>query len=256
MYHSQPHVYLGEVARPRACGFFNPSPLLTIAPYIYVCMLLTVTAQCIFILIVIFNLLLLRLSLTLTLSDVSLRGNDEAASPSVSPSISPSPSPANSPAHDSRSIQDYLSLPRRMSTSLPNCASLQSSAFLFPNSHAHSSHSRSPSPTLSPRTLSPLVGRPRSSSGSPLMKVKHMFRLSGSHLKDISSPNWSPTLSRKKRWGSANALNRHADSEFLYWWMDSTGGEVEHWRLMLEKEGEWVYFWHSLRARMKPAASS
>jgi len=46
------------------------------------------------------------------------------------------------------------------------------------------------------------------------------------------------------------------ESEFIFWWMeDVTAGEVKHWQQMLKCEGEWVYFWHVLQPKLKPAYS-
>ena len=36
-------------------------------------------------------------------------------------------------------------------------------------------------------------------------------------------------------------------------WMDSSGDEVTHWKAMLDRPGEWVEQWHTLRLSMKPA---
>ena len=195
--------------------------------------------------------------------DESFRGNEEAPfSPSSLRSISPSTPPLLSPlltAHPTHTFlraKDSLYLPRGMpskSTSLPN----HPSPFLPVHPLFTRSHSRSPSPTLSPHTLSPTVITNGTSSprGSPMSKAKSRFRLSGSHLKELTSPNRSPLLGRMKRWSSAASHDVNVENEFLYWWMDSTSGEVKHWQLMLERQGQWVYFWHALRANMKPAHS-
>jgi hypothetical protein len=92
------------------------------------------------------------------------------------------------------------------------------------------------SPTTSPRN-------------SPISLAKSFFRLSGSHLRNSLSPLSSPRLSRKK------FLDEDRDSEFVHWWMeDVREGETNHWRQVLEKEGEWIYFWHSIRYKLKTAS--
>ena len=46
------------------------------------------------------------------------------------------------------------------------------------------------------------------------------------------------------------------NSEFVHCWMEEvTPGESRHWRQVLEREGEWLYFWHSIRYKLKAAYS-
>ena len=45
---------------------------------------------------------------------------------------------------------------------------------------------------------------------------------------------------------------RKASQSTIFSWMDSTGSEVEHWEMMLERTNEWVYSWHVLRDEMEP----
>lgn len=142
-----------------------------------------------------------------------------------------------------------------------------------PGSHATPYYSQPSSPaTTSPpaiRSQNPLSCgssrflRPRSfeltggtsPKNSPINFAKSLFRFSGSHLKNSlsphtsprSSPRQSPLFGRKK---FTEDYNR--DSEFVHWWMDdATPSEVGHWSQVLEKEGEWVYFWHTIRYKLK-----
>ena len=110
-----------------------------------------------------------------------------------------------------------------------------------------------------PNTLSPRMGLSKpelsdhSPSGSPrnspISLAKSFFRLSGSHLKHSLSPHSSPRLSRKKY---PSQSEEDKESEFVHWWMeDVTSGESNHWRQVLEKEREWIYFWHCIRYKLK-----
>ena len=111
----------------------------------------------------------------------------------------------------------------------------------------------SPSPNgHSANTLSPVIRRRSNLSQSPKTSVKNFFRLSGSHLLDAFSAGGSlsahnsPILGRRKH-RQSSAL----DSEYVFQWMEgaSEGGE-RHWQQVLEREGEWVYFWHILQPKL------
>lgn len=117
---------------------------------------------------------------------------------------------------------------------------------------------RKGSPVI-PNTLSPLMRRSKqelsdhsptsSPRNSPISLAKSFFRLSGSHLKHSLSPHSSPRLGRKK---SPSQSEEDRESKFVHWWMgDVTEGESGHWRQVLEKKGEWIYFWHSIRYKLK-----
>ena len=141
--------------------------------------------------------------------------------------------------------------PRVKSTSLPRGHSYELSPVVQKRGRA-SPNTLSPIPQRRARSPSP------SPKGSPITMAKNLFRHSGSHLRELSpSPHSSPLFGRKKFRGSPKSLSRNGsmESEFLYWWMDSTGDEVNHWQQMLEREGEWVYFWHTLRPKLKAAYS-
>ena len=92
--------------------------------------------------------------------------------------------------------------------------------------------------------------------GSPIAMAKNLFRLSGSHLRDLTpSPQSSPILWRRKL--KAGSRGSSFESEFLYPWMsDSSGDEVTHWQEVTECDGQWVYFWHALRPKLKAAYTS
>ena len=69
-----------------------------------------------------------------------------------------------------------------------------------------------------------------------------------------SSPRASPIMGRRKFRGSSSRNSAYIDTEYVYWWMEErSGGEVQHWRQMLDNEGEWVYFWHMIRPKLKSA---
>lgn len=117
---------------------------------------------------------------------------------------------------------------------------------------------RKGSPVI-PNTLSPRMGLSKpelsdhspvgSPRNSPISLAKSFFRLSGSHLKHSLSPHSSPRLSRKKHLSQSE---EDKESEFVHWWMeDVMSGESNHWRQVLEKEGEWIYFWHCIRYKLK-----
>ena len=141
--------------------------------------------------------------------------------------------------------------------SLPNSRSLQtvssSTSRLSPEVAR-----RAPSPDVharysSPNTLSPNVIR-RSPKNSPISNAKNFFRMSGSHfinaLSPSSSPRASPILGRRKLFSRNNSI----ESEYVHWWMENTPQrETLHWKQVLEKDGEWVYFWHVIRPKMKSA---
>ena len=100
--------------------------------------------------------------------------------------------------------------------------------------------------------------------GSPIAAAKNLFRLSGTHLKNTltalsphssprGSPRNSPLLGRRrfKVFGS-HGSEEERENEFVHWWMeDVTSGEADHWNQMLEKEGSWIYYWHSIRYKLK-----
>lgn len=153
---------------------------------------------------------------------------------------------------------------REKSKSLPVTRSLQA---ISPHNSPHQSPvmlRRSPvphSPSM-PNTLSPNVVRKQRSSSpspksSPLMAAKNLFRLSGSHLIGLSprsSPRASPIFNRRKFRGNASRNSNYIETDYVYWWMEErSGGEVQHWQQMLESEGEWVYFWHMIRPKLKSA---
>ena len=153
---------------------------------------------------------------------------------------------------------------RTKSRSLPNSASF--------NVLSGSSHNLSPVVTrrcISPNTLSPVVTRrcisPSpvinrkmfSPKSSPILAAKNLFRLSGSHLlgsiSPLSSPRSSPILGRKKMKKNLSR-NSSIETDYLFWWMeDATSGEVKHWQQVIDNEGKWVYFWHLIQPKMKPA---
>ena len=106
-----------------------------------------------------------------------------------------------------------------------------------------------PSSAVLRRSQSP---SPSGSKSSPMSIAKSIFRLSGSHLREnsLTSPAPSPILGRRKFKG------RRDDSEFIYSWMEqATRTDISHWQQMLDMEGEWVYCWHALRPKLKPASA-
>ena len=142
---------------------------------------------------------------------------------------------------------------RAKSKSLPNSASF--------NVLSRSSPNLSPVVTrrsISPNTLSPAVTRKHfSPKSSPILAAKNLFRLSGSHLlgsiSPLSSPRGSPILGRKKM-RKHLSRNSSIETDYMFWWMeDASCGEVKHWQQMLDSEGKWVYFWHLIQPKMKPA---
>lgn len=142
---------------------------------------------------------------------------------------------------------------RAKSRSLPSSASF--------NVLSGSSPTLSPVVTrrsVSPNTLSPAVTRKHfSPKSSPILAAKNLFRLSGSHLlgsiSPLSSPRGSPILGRKKMRKNLSR-NSSIETDYVFWWMeDASSGEVKHWQQMLDSEGKWVYFWHLIQPKMKPA---
>ena len=97
-------------------------------------------------------------------------------------------------------------------------------------------------------------------NSSPIAMAKHLFNLSGMknslspYNSPRSSPRNSPLLGRKRIWGQRTHEDR--ESDYLYWWMeDVREGERRHWKQVLDNEGEWFYFWHSIHYRLQPAYS-
>lgn len=140
---------------------------------------------------------------------------------------------------------------RRSSASLPSQARKS-----LPNTLSHSQNHlspevlrRAPSPDIRfTNTLSPNVIRRSSSSGT----AKNKFRLSGSHLMNLFSPISSPLspIVRRKIFSRSNSI----ESEYVHWWMEDTPTpEVRHWEQVMEKDGDWVYFWHLIRPNLKSA---
>ncbi len=181
---------------------------------------------------------------------------------------STSPSPVSEYSIEVHSDSEQCVLTRREKIrSLPTYHPSHSNSF--------ESNSADNSPLLLKRTASPGVTSPNNVSpflrlsrpdvndhspasspkiNSPLSLAKSFFRLSGSHFKQggglspVSSPRNSPRLGRKK----ASCSEEDRNSEFLHWWMeDVTPGETGHWRQVLQNEGEWVYFWHCIRYKLK-----
>ncbi len=152
----------------------------------------------------------------------------------------------------SNSLQSHNPSPRN-SASLPNHGrnSIPTSISLNAVSHTHLSPEitrRSQSPDVN--TLSPNVIRRTSSGGRA---AKNKFRLSGSHLMNLFTPNSSPRSSpigRRKIFSRNNSI----ESEYVHWWMEDTPTtEVRHWQQVMDKDGEWVYFWHLIRPNLKSA---
>ena len=141
----------------------------------------------------------------------------------------------------------------RNSASLPNCGRNSLPTSISPNtvSHTHLSPEippRAPSPDVN--RLSPVIIRRTSSNGGA---AKNKFRLSGSHLLNFFTPNSSPRSSpigRRKIFSQNNSI----ESEYVHWWMEDTPTtEVRHWQQVMDKDGEWVYFWHLIRPNLKSA---
>lgn len=157
----------------------------------------------------------------------------------------PSFHPLNSHTNDQPDTQHLLShSPNRLSPSSFRTLSPNSSRTLRP------ANPNSQSPNTSPKN-------------SPINAAKNFFRLSGSHLKHTLSPHSSPRgsprnsplLGRRKLFGN-HSTDEDRDSEFVHWWMEDVApGEVNHWSQVLKKEGEWIYFWHSIRYMLKSASS-
>ncbi len=157
----------------------------------------------------------------------------------------PTSSPNLSPRHKARS------LPFNHYSSTDHTISSPISLSPIPQ-RAHS-----PTPK-SPNTLSPIPLRRERSvspSRSPIIAAKNFFRLSGSHLKDSSSPRASPILGRRKILSRGMSRGNSTESEFIFGWMDSTGQEVKQWQQVLDNEKKWIYCWHALRPKLKPAYS-
>ncbi len=99
-----------------------------------------------------------------------------------------------------------------------------------------------------------------SSAGkSALTAIKTFFRNSGSHIRStlttpVSSPRGSPRSSPllgRRRFKDQNK-EEERENEFVHWWMgDVTPGEATHWTQVIEREGKWVYYWHSIRYKLK-----
>ena len=154
--------------------------------------------------------------------------------------------------HDDEEEEEVIHR-RTKSRSLPNSASY--------NVLSGSSPTLSPvvmRRSVSPNTLSPAVSRRHfSPKSSPILAAKNLFRLSGSHLlgsiSPLSSPRGSPILGRKKMRKNLSR-NSSIETDYVFWWMeDASSGEVKHWQQMLDSEGKWVYFWHLIQPKMKPA---
>lgn len=164
-----------------------------------------------------------------------------------------SPMSATGFEHPDDEVEEGVMHRRTKSKSLPNSASF--------NILSGSSPTLSPVVTrrsVSPNTLSPAVTRKQfSPKSSPILAAKNLFRLSGSHLlgsiSPLSSPRASPILGRK-RMRKNLSRNSSIETDYVFWWMeDASSGEVKHWQQMLDSEGEWVYFWHLIQPKMKPA---
>ena len=152
-----------------------------------------------------------------------------------------------------QSSRSSVTLPRTSITSdrrsLPSSASMQtvSTTHLSPEIAR-----RAPSPDMKCRSagLSPVNIRRSSSSTA----AKSKFRLSGSHLLNFLSPSSSPhssPVTRRKIFSRHNSI----ESDYIHWWMEDTPTlEVQHWKRMIEKDGEWVYFWHLIRPNLKSAS--
>ncbi len=175
-----------------------------------------------------------------------------------------------------------INLKRIKSRSLPHVS--------FPNrNHTHPSaiHTLHPTTPTTPSSIIPLrrvqspssvpatkispysnSGNPRryssefspnlSPGNSPLMAIKTFFRNSGSHIRStltpVSSPRGSPRSSPllgRRRFKNQNK-EEERENEFVHWWMgDVTPGEATHWTQVMEREGKWVYYWHSIRYKLK-----
>ena len=99
---------------------------------------------------------------------------------------------------------------------------------------------------------------------SPITLAKHLFNmttlknsLSPSYGSPKNSPRSSPLLGRKRFRGHRNQSGHEdRESHLMYWWMeDVREGESRHWKQVLDREGEWSYYWHSIHYRLQPAYS-
>lgn len=98
---------------------------------------------------------------------------------------------------------------------------------------------------------------------SPRALARHIFHLPNlrnslsPHSSPRSSPRSSPLLGRKKFRGLRRlSACDGRESDFLHWWMEDVGeGETNHWRQVLERQGEWVYYWHCIRYRLRATYS-
>ena len=107
-------------------------------------------------------------------------------------------------------------------------------------------NSLTPSPAASPLTRRvPVFTIPRACD-SPTIVLPH------------GSPRLLPKLRKSPKLSPKNSpLNSQKfGSDLMYWWMDSTGTELNHWERALETPGEWVYCWHLLREKITPVANS
>ncbi len=142
------------------------------------------------------------------------------------------------------SARSSASLPGQARISLPN--SLSQNSVSYVNHLSPEVIRRVPSPDIRLNsTLSPTVIRRSSSNGV----AKNKFRLSGSHLMNLFSSSSSPS-SRRKIFSRSNSI----ESDYVHWWMEDTPTpEVRHWQQVMEKDGQWVYFWHLVRPKLKSA---
>ncbi len=133
---------------------------------------------------------------------------------------------------------------------------------------AHTPNMLSPSPFRSFEGSGDHTSSPAQSPSSPSARIspialaKNFF-----HLKPrSSSPRGSPRSSSPRgsprnspRFGRRKMASQSTDedrgSEFVHWWMEEvSAGERAHWSKVLEKEGEWAYFWHSVHYKLRPAS--
>ena len=113
------------------------------------------------------------------------------------------------------------------------------------------------SKTAIPRSLTPSP----SPTASPLMRRVPVFTLPQRWDSGSNSPVMSPRiqLRGRKSPNSKSSPKRRVsyhpphDNNLLYWWMDSSGDEINHWQQVLDNPGEWVYCWHVLRSTFEPA---
>lgn len=181
---------------------------------------------------------------------------------------------SNGSGEDAKAQQQLQRVPSPIViTQSSNCALLSPTTSHAPHKSPSDQHhhqtplsSSSPSPQVLRRRLSPRSAG-NSPKGSPIAAAKNLFRLSGSHLLPTSSsprsprggggsPRNSPLFGRKKSPAPPGHSLDDRESKYIHWWMgDVSAGEVRHWSQVLEKEGQWIYFWHSIRYKLKSAAS-